>query len=294
MVTYRKSSRNGRSRSKPAAKRNSPFELAKPDGKAEENQEVHRFESGFRCETDARGHATPRGRSPLEIVVDASEGFIPLWSKESTLRWRFRERSLLNFAHPAAVRTEVRRLLGEALLAWGDATPVKFAERSDLWDFEIVVRSTDDCDNTGCVLASAFFPDAGRHSLTIYPRMFGQERKEQVETLVHELGHVFGLRHFFAQLSESAWPSEVFGTHSAFSIMNYGSKSVLTPEDKADLKRLYRLVWRGDLTQINGTPIRLVRPYHDAGLVPQGMVALRQREPVYQPLPRAASLAEAM
>ena len=52
--------------------------------------------------------------------------------------------------------------------------------------------------------------------------MFTQSPEEQVETLIHEIGHVFGLRHFFAQLSETAWASEVFGTHDPLSIMNYG------------------------------------------------------------------------
>jgi hypothetical protein len=46
----------------------------------------------------------------------------------------------------------------------------------------------------GCVLASAFFPDAGRHELVIYPRMFAQNRKEPVDTLIHEIGHTFKLR----------------------------------------------------------------------------------------------------
>ena len=36
--------------------------------------------------------------------------------------------------------------------------------------------------------------------------------------------------------------------------MNYG--------DKMDLKRLYESVWMGQLKQINGTEIRLVRAYH--------------------------------
>lgn len=112
-----------------------------------------------------------------------------------------------------------------ALLAWGDAAPVKFAEKTDVWDFEIVMKRNDDCDANGCVLASAFFPDSGRHQLTLYPKMFTQVRQEQVETLVHEIGHVFGLRHFFANVSESAWASQIFGTHKPFSIMNYGSQS---------------------------------------------------------------------
>jgi hypothetical protein len=95
--------------------------------------------------------------------------------------------------------------------------------------------------------------------------MFTQAENEWVETLIHEIGHIFGLRHFFAQVSEQAWASHVFGTHSQFSIMNYGALSQLTEADKTDLKALYQSVWSGQLTSINGTPIRLFRPYHDSG-----------------------------
>ncbi len=256
-------------RPKQASDRRNLFVASRDSAKRREaDTEVHHFADGSICETDTRGHSTPRGQSPLEIVVDASEGFIPLWEKGTHLRWRFREQSLKNLATPLAAKAEIRKLLGESLLAWGDAAPVKFTERDDAWDFEIVVKKSDDCDASGCVLASAFFPDGGRHQLDLYPKMFGQTRQEQIETLIHELGHVFGLRHFFADVSESAWPSEVFGVHEPFSIMNYGSQSVLTADDKSDLRRLYRLVWAGKLTQINGTPIRLVRPYHTIGVSP--------------------------
>jgi hypothetical protein len=92
--------------------------------------------------------------------------------------------------------------------------------------------------------------------------MFEQSDSEQVDTITHEVGHIFGLRHFFANISEKDFPSEIFGTHSKFSIMNYGSDSILTSNDISDLKRLYDLVWRGELDNVNGTPINLVRPYH--------------------------------
>jgi hypothetical protein len=134
--------------------------------------QIHVLCPGIVCDTEPREHATPRGRSPREIVVDASEGFIPLWAKNTTLRWRFRERSMNNFTNPAAARSEIRNLLGEALLAWDTAAPVKFAEDQDVWDFEIVMRNAADCDASGCVLASAFFPDSGRHRLQLYPTMF--------------------------------------------------------------------------------------------------------------------------
>ena len=219
---------NTRKRVKADAKPTNSSQLLKAVASAKPDPEVHVFGKGFRCDTEVRGHATPRGRSPLEIVLDASEGFIPLWIKETTLRWRFRESTMKYFKSPAAARTEIRKLLGEALLAWGDAAPVKFAERTDAPDFEIVMRKNNDCDANGCVLASAFFPDSGRHQLVLYPEMFAQTRAEQVETLIHEIGHVFGLRHFFANISETEWSSQIFGTHKPFSIMNYGSQSVLT------------------------------------------------------------------
>jgi hypothetical protein len=249
----------------------------------EAQSEVHVLGPGIICDTEPRGHATPGGRSPLEIVVDASEGFVPLWATNTTLRWRFRERSMNAFANPAAAKREIRRLFAEALVAWGTAAPVRFTEDPDLWDFEIVMRRADDCNASGCVLASAFFPDGGRHQFVLYPKMFSQSRKEQVETFIHELGHVFGLRHFFANLSETAWPSEIFGTHSKFSIMNYGTLSELTSEDRDDLRRLYQLARSGALTHVNGTPIRLVKPFSSLAPSPDSMVAVGQIQTVVQP-----------
>jgi hypothetical protein len=252
-----------------------PFQPRNPEETAREvESQVHVFGDGVICDTDTRGYAEPGNRPPAELVVDASEGFIPLWASGVTLRWRFQALSMSFFEDSEAAKTAIKELLGESLLAWGDAAPVKFAQRDDAWDFEIVVREADRCTPNGCVLASAFFPDAGRHELRIYPRMFTQSRKEQVDTITHELGHTFGLRHFFATISETAWPVEVFGTHRPFTIMNYGSQSELTDDDKADLKRLYQTAWSGELTEINRTPVRFVKPFHTVGVPPENLVAV--------------------
>ena len=247
---------------KSAARKTDIFKLRDNKVTTEEKERVHVLRKGIICLTEPRGHATPENKSPLEIVLDASNGFIPLWAKNTTLNWRFNERSLMQFEDPDAVREYVRDLFGKALLAWDTAVPVKFSDDEDVWDFEIVINGADDCIGSGCVLASAFFPDAGRHELVIYPKMFTQSDEEQIETMVHEIGHVFGLRHFFADVQESQFPSVIFGKHSKFSIMNYGNLSKLTSADKKDLQRLYEQVWAGKITEINGTPIRLVSPFH--------------------------------
>ena len=54
------------------------------------------------------------------------------------------------------------------------------------------MNAQERCSTSGCTLASAFFPDSGQHELKIYPTMFEQSLQEQIETLAHELGHVFG------------------------------------------------------------------------------------------------------
>jgi len=250
------------SKSKAYSKKLDAFQTRDPDESAKDTAPVvHVYANGAICDTDTRGYATPRNSSPLELVVDASEGVIPLWKNNTILRWRFQERSMNVFVDPGAAKAAIRQLFGEALLAWGGASPVKFAERTDAWDFEIVMREADRCNINGCVLASAFFPDPGRHELVLYPEMFSQSREEIVETLAHEIGHVFGLRHFFANISETAWPSEIVGEHSNFSIMNYGPDSKLTDTDRSDLKLLYQKVWGGEITDINGTSIQLMTPF---------------------------------
>lgn len=232
-----------------------PFELLAgpaPQNNATTVADPHRA----RCRTD-RLNAT----ASLEAVLDASEGYVPLWAKGVTLHWRFDEPSLAKFARPYAAKTEIRRLLSEAMQAWGTAAPIRLEEADTDWDFQVIVHSHDDCDPDGaCTLASAFFPVRRREVLKIYPRMFEDRREQQVATLVHELGHVFGLRHYFAAEEEDDWPSVIFGTHRKFSIMNYGEASRMTEADKADLRRLYQAVWSGTLAKVRGVPVRLVRP----------------------------------
>ena len=234
-----------------------PFEL-RDDQVA--NPEEHVFGKQHVCRTEMRGQSHSGHEGLFEIVVGMAKT-IPLWATGVVLRYRFDSRSFRRFADPEAAKAAIRGLLGKAIAEWGAAAPVAFAEKKSNFDFEIVARNADDCDINGCVLASSFFPGTAQQKLTIYPRMFEQSAVEQIATIVHELGHVFGLRHYFAQISETQWASQTFGTHNKFSIMNYGEDSILTDADRADLRDLYSKARSGTLTHINVAKIELFKPF---------------------------------
>ncbi len=222
---------------------------------------VYGRKGNYVCETDTRGYAQPDNRDPLDLVVHASDGFIPLWAPGVTLRWRFQPSAMTIFRDPDAAADYIRALFGQGILEWGDAAPIRFTEAADRWDFEIVPLRNKNCSDRGCTLARAFFPDSGQHELQLFPTLWEQSQQEQVETMAHEIGHIFGLRHFFAKIHETAWPAEIFGNHRPFSIMNYGEHSVMTETDQEDLKQLYFFVWSGQLPEINGTEVRQFQPF---------------------------------
>ncbi|KAF9970032.1 hypothetical protein BGZ73_007393 [Actinomortierella ambigua] len=244
-----------------------PRDLSSNGRPAKNKQYPVNFNDGKRkCSTDSIGLVTPKGRSDKELRLHAAQGFIPLWDVNVTLYYRFQDHTLEMYtADPEGTKQTIRELLNEALDKWGDAAPVRFMENDEIYDFEIAMHADE-----GGVLASAFFPDGGLHELVIYPAMLRQKsNKERVDTLIHELGHIFGLRHFFAAIREKGFPSVLWGKHSKFSIMNYedhstnAEESHLTKDDKDDLAKLYELAWSKRLIQINRTPIVLFRPYHN-------------------------------
>jgi hypothetical protein len=111
------------------------------------------------------------------------------------LRWRFQPRSLVLFEAPLAEMEALARLLGEAILQWGPAALSGSP-----------ATTTHGTSRSRCARSPAAHPPAAswpapsslmraatRSSST--RSCFTRSRDEQIETLIHELGHVFGLRH---------------------------------------------------------------------------------------------------
>lgn len=214
---------------------------------------------GIRCATDP----PPKSGILPEVVVDLVKDKVPLWSRSTRLNWRFDEGSFERFGGAERMKRKVSQLMRDAMNAWGNVAPVKFNKSNDLPDFEVYMRQRRDCKE-GCVLASAFFPSSKLERVTLYPSMFEYDQDEQLSTMVHEIGHIFGLRHFFADTDayERKFPSLVFGKHSRYTIMNYGSESRLTRADREDLGRLYEAAWSAGPEAEIGKEVILVEARH--------------------------------
>lgn len=219
-------------------------------------------ESNTVCATEKRSDGADF--DPRDLMIDVGSGLALLWAENTTLRWCIDKSSLRLFPDRTEGEKYTVTLMNDAIRQWGVASPVKFQQvfESDVWDFRVRYASAPDCDSNGCVLASAYFPDAGQHDLVIYPTLIeSKNHNYNVNVMVHELGHIFGLRHYFAASREAWRASAVFGKHEEVSIMNYGTKSVLTSTDLSDLKTLYELCRSGKMRDIAGYPVVFVHPF---------------------------------
>src|SRR5881398_2959750 len=117
-----------------SVKANSDFDL-KTTSFLPAKEYRHVYNKHVICVTDSKGYPQPDNKDIIKIRVDSSNGFIPLWDKGVSLNWRFNKSFKNHFKKPDAAKEGVRRLFGEAIVAWGDACPIKFHEDDDAWDF---------------------------------------------------------------------------------------------------------------------------------------------------------------
>src|SRR6478672_7631962 len=74
----------------------------------------HVYNTHVICVTDSKGYAQPENVDLAKLRVDATDGFIPLWSKDVSLNWRFNLLFDRFLRSPEAAKNGVFRLFGEA------------------------------------------------------------------------------------------------------------------------------------------------------------------------------------
>lgn len=183
------------------------------------------------------------------LVVDTGNNKIPLWAPNQTLTWKYSYDS----SDDKSRIEEFEAALKRAIAGWGSSAPVKLEgpkSVNDHTDFVVILYDeVNEIENGRFVLGQAFFPNTKTKRFHIWATP--EELKDElVVTIEHELGHVFGLRHYFG-ISEEVAPGVVgevayykHDPNDERSIMNYGEAgSSITSKDKSDLKSLYNLVW---------------------------------------------------
>ncbi len=163
-----------------------------------------------------------------QLFIGVARGSLCLWESGSTINWIARMDGYPSHRHAM----EAASALFKATNRWNTAMDGRVR-------FQYVTRFDDACfqlvygGNRGAVFASAFFPDQWRNSLNtlyVFDAQFTQKNRPYiVNTFLHELGHVLGLRHEHSHSGVPGWlPPEdrvngaesiVWGTRNPRSVM---------------------------------------------------------------------------
>lgn len=207
---------------------------------------------------------TQSGDTLEELYLGENAGTIELWKKQSVINWSVRVDSFPTFmqARQAAVMTY------RAAQIWNDILEGRVA-------FKFVTRDIDACFQLRYggvgdgVLARAFFPSSWRNSLNfvvVFDTQFDRRFVDQfVPTMLHELGHVLGLRHEHSQSElvgrqgpytedlDFGLESILFGPNNPKSVMSYNGVPTIQDSDAKYVRKAYDEL--GDGSKISGKGI---------------------------------------
>ena len=223
---------------------------------------------GYPCITQ-RGFQATFARPPVSESSDPRFHPIVVGLRKLVPRWDITDdphRKLLyyvredTFQGNTANVSKAEVALGQAVAEWnGVGFGVTFAPASDAASAHFHVVYKPNVNKNG----KAFFPDVRGGLLELYDPGLAQTPAKLKNTLIHELGHILGLRHEHAikgipnRLSPEGNEPLLFGKANEFSIMSYDSDRSFQPSDKEGVKLFYAMK-NTDL--IGNTPIHDYTP----------------------------------
>ncbi|KAH0542210.1 hypothetical protein FGG08_003332 [Glutinoglossum americanum] len=199
--------------------------------------------SKYTCSTQKSMPQTVGSPNLAGIMLGLSVN-IPRWKKGSTVKWAasYTGYPTLNHATYAASQ------LNAATEVWNSLDiGVTFEWVTDLEDAAFVLVYGGD---QGTVLAESFFPnEEPLNTVFVYQGAFQPGSKNiQKEIFLHELGHILGLRHEFADRPFRGNPTEggaiAFGERNEFSVMSYNFPPTIQESDKRDTRAFYDFTGR--------------------------------------------------
>ena len=204
-----------------------------------DNMEICKTQDGF---MPTFGNSPETNTEPvdsdLERIMVGNFTLIPRWDTRTTTPCVLEYYLQTNTFEDSANAELTRTLLQQAASLWNSVKcGVTFAAASDPQKahFDVIY---DKRGNDGAT-AMAFFPNAV-DKVYIYPPAFNDPatKKQLVNSITHELGHVLGLRHEHALEEGGAF---LIGEMNQNSIMGYNrSTRSLQQSDREGLKTFYK------------------------------------------------------
>jgi len=190
------------------------------------------------------------------LFVGVTKGSLALWKSGSVINWIARMDGYPTRQHAMEAATA----LFKATTRWNQAMDGRVK-------FQYVTKYDDACfqliygGNRGNVLASAFFPDHHQNalnSLKVYDaQFFPQHKPFIVNTFLHEIGHILGLRHEHSHSGVPGWippedrangaESVVWGVKNPKSVMAYYKGQDIQESDVISIRKAYDELQDGKL-----------------------------------------------
>jgi hypothetical protein len=185
----------------------------------------------------------------LPSIVLGMDSIIPRWKIPTTLKWY-----LMADKFPSTEDAEIAaEALNQAANEWRNVdfgVTVFQTQNKREANFNLVYRRNPRDDPY--VLAEAFFPHDRDNDVILYAYgMHPDNRYKLKNVFLHELGHIFGLRHEFA-IEEEGEGAVQFMTKNSLSVMDYNDQPMIQESDKQGLRAFYKLAETYD---VGGSPV---------------------------------------
>ncbi|KAK4164410.1 hypothetical protein QBC43DRAFT_289008 [Cladorrhinum sp. PSN259] len=181
---------------------------------------------------------------------------IPRWAKPANLLYYVVKDGFSedDFTHTA-------KSFQEAADEWNDLDfGVNISATTNRAQANFLVKYFEPEEADDLTLASAFFPNKVGDVLVYRTTLVEPEcRKVLRNTFLHEIGHILGLRHEFANEDDPEKPGKkreslahLFGSVNPHSVMSYDDVNNINELDKEDVKAFYQLA---NGSKINGARV---------------------------------------
>lgn len=195
----------------------------------------------------------PEGPSGASSIMVGLGTIVPRWKGSELspleLKWYIRAETFPN----ASLAKDASKAFEQAAGQWNNISfgvQVSQTATKEAANFNLVYSKNP--DDKPRLLARAFFPSQRNKDVIVFEYGLTLATKSNLKNVfLHELGHVFGLRHEFTLVKEGR-SAKLFMEPNLVSVIAYYRWPAIQETDKEGIREFYKLY---NKTDIDGSPI---------------------------------------